>query len=124
MDDQMTALDPEGVDGLFEPVREAAPAVVEVLRALGEAEARKIDRDRAQSRLGERRDHLAIKEGARRDPVQEQDRWAVALLTDEAAHSGRLEFAPGGAVLLYDLIDAVCQDSRTLSAHFGLRIAA
>src|SRR5919109_487163 len=58
MDDEVTAVDPQGVDRLPGPAGEAGPRVVEVHGAVCQAEAGEIEGDRAQPLLGEGRDHL------------------------------------------------------------------
>ena len=98
VDDEVAALRAQRVDRLAEPARQARPRVVETLRAVGEPEAGKVERDRAQALVGEARDDLAVEERAGRHPVQEQHVGPRALLADEAAHAAGLEAAPGGAV--------------------------
>ena len=73
VDDEVTALDLERLQRLAEPAGEARPGVVELGRAIGEAEAGEVERHRAQPLVGERRHHLAVQKRARRHPVQEHD---------------------------------------------------
>jgi hypothetical protein len=98
VDDQMAATDLEGLERLAEPRGEPRPRVVEALGAVREPEAGEVERDRVQALVGERADHLAVRERARRNPVHEHDGRARSLLADEAPHAARLEAAPRGAV--------------------------
>ena len=98
MNDQVAAIDLERIDGLAEPLGEPRPRVVETLGAVREPEAGKVKRGRTQALIRKRPDHLAVGERARRNPVNEHDVRARAVLADEAPHAAGLEAAPGGAV--------------------------
>ena len=87
MDDEMAAIDLEGVDRRSRPPGQSRPRVVESLRALGQPEAREIEGDSAQALVGEHGQDLAVEERARRHAVQADDVRATALLADESDRS-------------------------------------
>ena len=99
----MAAIEAELVERVAEPARQPRPGVVEAIRPVGQPEPGEVDRDRAQSLIGQPRDQLAIQERAGRHAVEQHNGGPVALFADEAAHPAGVEPAPGGAVGLDQL---------------------
>ena len=100
---EVEALEPEGIDGGEREAPETRPAVVEVGRALGQAEPGQVECDAAQPARGELAHHLAVQEARRRNPVHAYHGLALALVEHEAAHAGGVEVAARAAVALDDL---------------------
>ena len=97
VDDEVAALDLQGVDRGTGPGGEAAPGVVEAAGALGQPQAGEVEGDAAQAAGGEQRHDLAVEEAADGDAVNQDHRLAVATVEREAADAGRLERRPAAS---------------------------
>ena len=100
MHDEVKTVQIECIDSRRAEATETRPRVVEVVRAVGEAKAGKIERHPAQSTRAQLGQDLPVQKTRGWHPVKADDRVAFALLTHEAAHSGRLELASGRAMRL------------------------
>jgi len=96
VDNEMKALQIERVDGGYGVLAEPRPAVVEVLRAVGEPHAGQVEGDTAQVAGRKLVEHPSVQEGRRRDALHAEDRLAVSGLPDEAGQAGGGERAARG----------------------------
>lgn len=104
MDQEVEVLDPQGMERGHREAPETRPAVVEVLRAFGEAEAREVEGDAPAGREPPARAPCGREKAGARHTVDADHGLARPLLPDEAHHPRRLEGTSSPTVALDDLL--------------------
>src|SRR3712207_5890455 len=95
---EVAPLDPKRIERLTNEAGEARWRIVVVGRAVREAEAGEVECDRPAALARELRHELAVEKRACRNPVEQHDRRARALVEYEARQTAGLEVPACGAM--------------------------